>query len=290
MKTEKSNKKVISLVLILSLLSGCAVTSKQIKSGSEVNKSVRLCFSTFKDELTWSGTAYNIPPYKKFSEEVYQEFYNSKQKYPKRWEDFKNRPKTAYNSLNNYYGEDNVWFGTFMTVFTFGIYGIQNISYRASKAPQGISYAELIPICEEKMDKAMKMLPFEEEIEAKRLQLKNKESGDAFKGKQITNLYNQPQTNQLKKIKGPVSGGSYSHVLIESDTIGIISKNSVIIKNSIIRAPICVVSMNGSGVRISNSLLDCDLCVEFRSNILKGNVFIRNTCSGVFSNQPEIFR
>lgn len=96
-----------------------------------------------------------------------------------------------------------------------------------------------------------------------------------------------PTAPPSKVIKGPVGNGTYIRVLIESDSVGLIGDQIVLIESTV-RAPVCV-RTPGRGVTIKGNNLDCALCVEFTSQVIVGNTLVANRCAGRGTNRPDVF-
>lgn len=86
-------------------------------------------------------------------------------------------------------------------------------------------------------------------------------------------------------IQGPVEGdaGDLIGVHIVSNSVGVIHRGtrSLKIENSVISAPVCVVTPGHAGLRLLNNRLDCNVGVRYTGALRMGNVFIDNVVSGV---------
>jgi len=93
---------------------------------------------------------------------------------------------------------------------------------------------------------------------------------------------------KLREIKGPASAGYYNYVHIVSRSIGVYAYGPTIISNSVIDAPICVVS-DGYFLQMHNNILRCQLCIRFDGRVLMNNHLDYNNCAGAFTNRPDVF-
>ncbi len=154
-----SLKKIIFLVLLLSLISNCAFTSRQKSAQKEMKNSVHLCYSVFLN--TDDSTK------KSYDQNVYYEFFKPKQNYSKEWERFKKRPR----NLANYYSfsepaltttvdiMENFNTGLLATFYTVGvlptIYSVLYITPTIGES-RSKTYPELLSYCEKRMQEEQK--------------------------------------------------------------------------------------------------------------------------------------
>jgi hypothetical protein len=88
-------------------------------------------------------------------------------------------------------------------------------------------------------------------------------------------------------IRGPIeANGVLKHVHIISDSIGVVHKGyqRLTIQDSVISAPICVRTPGSVGLTLTNNTLDCDLGVQFETDMLLDNQFIDNRVRGRMQN------
>ena len=91
-------------------------------------------------------------------------------------------------------------------------------------------------------------------------------------------------------IRGPVNSGEFlKNVHIISDTYGVVALSPVMISDSLIEAPVCVQFNGPSGLMMSGNTLDCNLGVEFTSDMLMDHSLFNNTVRGQMTNRPDVF-
>lgn len=91
-------------------------------------------------------------------------------------------------------------------------------------------------------------------------------------------------------IRGPVNASGFlKNVHIISNTYGVVALSPLMITNSLIEAPVCVQFNGASGLTMSGNTLDCDLGVEFTSDVLMDHALYNNTVRGQMTNKPDVF-
>lgn len=88
-------------------------------------------------------------------------------------------------------------------------------------------------------------------------------------------------------LEGPLPSGHYHRVRIQATTVGVYATQPTAITDSVIVAPVCVVS-SGRGLTLRGNRLDCEVCVEFTEGVL-ADLDIRDNegrCRG--SNRPDV--
>lgn len=99
----------------------------------------------------------------------------------------------------------------------------------------------------------------------------------------------QRDTAALPTLRGPLPSGQYHGVRIVSDSVGVIAIHATTIVNSVIEAPVCVLS-SGHELTLRGNLLNCELCVEFTEGLLLNLQIADNQCNGRGTNRPDILR
>ena len=61
------------------------------------------------------------------------------------------------------------------------------------------------------------------------------------------------------------------------------------ISDSLIETPVCVQFNGPSGLMMSGNTLDCNLGVEFTSDMLMDHSLFNNTVRGQMTNRPDVF-
>lgn len=83
-------------------------------------------------------------------------------------------------------------------------------------------------------------------------------------------------------------GQQLDNVHIVSNSYGVKAEMDASISNSVIEAPICVITQ-GLGLKLTSNHLLCDLAIKFTGTALFDNQFIDNIYSGAYTNRSDLF-
>ncbi len=146
-------------ILMIALLTSCAITPRQIDSNEKIKKAVKLCVEAFPVANNSYNSSYQMNNYKLFTE--------IKNEYPKEWEKFKEKNKNKANVYPQGTSDvmDNIWSGLFMSVFTVGLAPFFHSIDLITPAKKNSTYPELLELCDQKIPVIMEAKTKQAEID-----------------------------------------------------------------------------------------------------------------------------